>query len=66
VYRRPQNSATTISKPCFIRGITHTVDVTAGTWQTVWDLQDATKYAGFLVLDDAALGKVSAGNKLFF
>src|SRR5262249_15187525 len=36
VYRRPQNSATTIARPCFIRGITHNLDVTAGTWQTVW------------------------------
>jgi Putative Ig domain len=66
VYRRPQNSGTTISKPCFIRGITHTIDVAAGTWQTVWDLQDATRYAGFLILDDATLGKLSAGNRLAY
>jgi hypothetical protein len=66
VYRRPQNTGATISKPCFIRGITHNVDVTAGTWQTVWDLQDASKYAGFLILDDPVSGKVSGGNKLAF
>ena len=61
VYRRPQNSAAVITKPCFIRGITHTVDVTQGTWSTTWDLQDATKYTGFLTLDDAVLGKLNTG-----
>jgi hypothetical protein len=66
VYRRPQNSATVIAKPCFIRGVTHGIDVGAGTWQTVWDLDDATQYTGFLILDDAAKGKVSSGNKLAY
>jgi hypothetical protein len=66
VYRRPQNSGTTIGRPCFIRGATHAVDVTAGTWQTVWDLQDASKYHGFLILDDTTLGKLNSGNKLAF
>jgi hypothetical protein len=66
VYRRPQNSAAVIAKPCFIAGITHNLDVIAGTWQTVWDLADATRYTGFLTLDDPNLGKVSSGNKLAY
>jgi len=66
VYRRPQNSGTVIGKPCFVRGITHTVDVTAGTWSTTWDLQNATRYSNFLVLDDTTLGKLSAGNKMAY
>ena len=63
VYRRPQNSGITIGRPCLIRGITHNIDVTAGTWQTTWDLEDATRYAGFLILDDPALGKLNSGNR---
>jgi hypothetical protein len=55
-----------ITKDVFIRGISHTVDYSAGTWQTVWDLQDASKYAGFLILGDATLGRVSKGNKLAY
>jgi hypothetical protein len=62
VYRRPQSTGATIVKPCFIRGITHDIDVTAGTWQTTWDLEDATRYAGFLLLDDPSLGKLNSGN----
>jgi hypothetical protein len=66
VYRRPQNSGAVVKKPCFIRGITHNLDVTQGTWQTVWDLQDATRYHGFVILDDATLGRVSKGNRLAY
>jgi Putative Ig domain len=66
VYRRPQNSGTTIARPCFIRGITHSIDVAAGTWSTTWDLQDATRYAGFLILGDATKGKLNSGNKLAY
>jgi hypothetical protein len=45
-----------VVKDCFIRGIEHDVDAVAGTWQTTWTLQDATRYAGFLVLDSLATG----------
>jgi hypothetical protein len=65
VVRRPPGVAA-ITKNVFIRGITHTVDVSSNTWQTTWDLQDAVRYAGFLILDDPALGKLSSGNKLAY
>jgi hypothetical protein len=65
IWRRPQNSGQVITRDCFIRGITHTVDAVAGTWQTVWTLQDATKYAGFLILDSASLGKLGTGALAF-
>jgi hypothetical protein len=66
VIRRPQNTGGTVAKPCFIRGITHAIDVGAGTWSTTWDLQDATRYAGFLYLDDPAAGKLNSGNHLAY
>lgn len=60
VVRRPPGAGT-ITKNVFIRGITHTVDVSSGTWQTTWDLQDASKYTGFLILDDTTAGKLDTG-----
>ena len=57
---------TAITRDVFIRGITHTLDVSAGVWSTTWDLDDATRYTGFLTLDDPNLGKVSSGNKLAY
>jgi Putative Ig domain len=65
IVRSPPGMAA-ITKDVFIRGITHTVDYSSNTWQTVWDLQDASKYAGFLILDDTTKGKVSSGNKLAY
>ena len=65
VTRTPPGMAA-ITKDVFIRGITHAIDASSNTWQTTWDLQDASKYTGFLILDDPNLGKVSSGNKLAY
>jgi hypothetical protein len=64
VTRRPPGMAA-ITKNVFIRGITHTIDASSSTWQTVWDLQDASRYAGFLILDDPVLGKLNTGKLAF-
>ena len=53
---------TAITRDCFIRGITHDFDFSAQTWQTVWTLQDASRYS-FLTLDNATLGQLD-GNAL--
>jgi len=45
-----------VTKDGFVSGITHAADFGAGTWLTTWGLQDASKYAGFLVLDSGKLG----------
>ena len=55
-----------VTKDVFIRGITHTVDASSNTWQTTWDLQSASRYTGFFILDDATLGKLGSGNKLAY
>jgi hypothetical protein len=55
----------TITKNVFIRGITHTIDAASHTWETAWDLQDASRYK-FLILNDPVLGTVSSGNKLAY
>lgn len=54
-----------VVKDCFIRGIQHDDDAVAGTWATTWTLQDAAKYAGFLVLDSVANGLLGS-NKLAY
>lgn len=48
-----------VAKDCFIRGIQHDIDAVAGTWLTTWTLQDATRYAGFLILDSLATGRLN-------
>jgi hypothetical protein len=65
VWRRPQNSGTTITQDCFIRGIQHDVDAVNGTWSTTWALQSALRYTGFLILDDPANGKLNTGKLAF-
>jgi hypothetical protein len=65
VYRRPQNSGTTIVQDCFIRGIQHDLDAVAGTWSTTWTLQSALRYTGFLILDDPAFGLLNTGKLAF-
>ena len=62
IIRTPPGMAT-ITKDMFIQGITHTVDYSSFTWQTQWDLDDATRYTGFLILDDTTKGKLSSGNR---
>jgi hypothetical protein len=49
---RPPGTGT-IQRDVFIRGITHEIGPT--TWRTTWALQDASKFA-FFVLNDAILG----------
>ena len=55
VNRRPPG-VSLISRDCFIRGIRHDIDIVNSTWLTTWTLQDATRYANFLVLDHPVLG----------
>jgi hypothetical protein len=61
IWRRPPGS-TTITRDCFIRGMTHTFDASARTWQTDFTLQDANRYSGFLVLDSATSGLLDSQN----
>jgi hypothetical protein len=62
VIRRPPGMSA-ITKDVFIRGITHTIDASSNTWQTQWDLQDASRYSNFLILNDPVLGQVGTSNK---
>jgi hypothetical protein len=52
-----------ISKDCFISSIRH--DITVGGWQTVLGLRDATRYASFLTLDNATLGRLDSNSLAF-
>ncbi len=65
IWRRPPGVASPVSKDCFIRGIQHTVDVGAGQWQTTWTLQSASRYGGFLILDDTTFGKLNSNSLAF-
>jgi hypothetical protein len=62
VWRRPPGMASPITRDCLIRGITHTIG--AGTWETTFALQDASRYA-FMTLDDPVLGRLDS-NALAF
>lgn len=64
VWRRPPGVSPVV-KDCFIRGIAHAWDWGAGTWQTVWTLQDASRYGSFFTLDNATLGQLDV-NALAF
>jgi hypothetical protein len=59
ITRRPAGGGTIISRDVFIRGIGHRIADGATRWQTVFQLQSATKYS-FLVLDNATLGKLDS------
>ncbi len=50
-----------VVKDCFIRGIQHDINAVDGTWLTTWTLQDASRYAGFLVLDNPVTGRLGTG-----
>lgn len=65
VWRRPPGVVSPVVKDVFIRGIAHAWDVSAGTWQTTWTLQDASKYGSFLTLDNPTLGQLDS-NALAF
>lgn len=58
VWRRPPGVASPVTRDCFIRGIAHAWDWSAGTWATTWTLQDASKYGSFLTLGNAATGQL--------
>lgn len=64
IWRRPPGMSA-ISKDCFIRGIQHEIDVPNAKWTTTWTLQSASRYGGFLVLDDPTFGKLNS-NALAF
>ncbi len=54
IVRRPPGGGSAITREVFIRGIAH--QVTQATWITTWNLQSATKYGSFFVLDHPVLG----------
>lgn len=62
IVRRPPGGGTQ-TRDQFIRAIGHTFD--ADHWQTVFTLQDAAQYGGFLVLNNSTLGKLDS-NRLAF
>lgn len=47
-----------VTRDCFIRGIGHQFDVSAGSWVTTWTLQDASRYGSFLTLNHPVLGQL--------
>jgi hypothetical protein len=55
--RNPPN-VSTITKDGFIAGIDHTWDTASSQWMTTFTLQDATKYASFLTLNNAVTGQL--------
>lgn len=57
IIRQPSGGGAPIQRDVFIRGISHAT--TGATWVTTWNLQSATKYGSFLVLDNANLGKLN-------
>ncbi|MEV4000991.1 hypothetical protein [Actinomadura sp. NPDC049753] len=63
IIRRPPGGGDPIEMDCFIRGITH--EFGGEEWTTKWALQSATRYGGFLVLDDPLLGQLDA-NRLAY
>jgi hypothetical protein len=58
IVRRPPGGGAPIEREVFIRGISHSTS--PGQWMTTWNLQSATKYGSFLVLDNPILGKLNA------
>lgn len=57
IWRRPPNAGT-VTKDCFITGITHTFDASASTWLTSWTLASAAKYGSFFTIGDPTLGQI--------
>ena len=54
-----------INRDCFITGISHTCDAINNTYNTIWTLQDASKYGSFFVIGDPILGQLN-NNALTF
>ncbi|HEY5988232.1 MAG TPA: hypothetical protein VIV12_17930, partial [Streptosporangiaceae bacterium] len=65
VWRRPPGVASPVVRDCFIRGIAHEFDASSQTWRTTWTLQDASRYTGFLILDDPVNGKLDTAKLAF-
>lgn len=61
IIRQPSGGGAPITRDVFIRGISHVT--TGASWITTWNLQSATKYGSFFVLDNSILGKLD-GNAL--
>lgn len=57
IVRQPSGGGDPIERDVFIRGISHVT--TGATWITTWNLQSATKYGSFLVLDNTNLGRLN-------
>jgi hypothetical protein len=57
IIRQPSGGGDPITRDCFIRGIAH--QTTGATWVTTWQLQSATKYGSFLVLNNSNLGTLN-------
>ncbi|MGR6922545.1 hypothetical protein ACU635_50540 [[Actinomadura] parvosata] len=57
IIRQPSGDGDPITRDCFIRGISH--QTTGATWITTWNLQSATKYGSFLVLNNSVLGRLN-------
>jgi hypothetical protein len=60
IWQRPAGLPSPVSKDCFIAGITHVWDSISSAWLTTWTLADASKYGGFLTLDNPTLGKLDS------
>jgi hypothetical protein len=48
-------TAQTLSQPCFIEAVSHSVTADLATWQTTFQMSPASKYDQFFVLGMAAL-----------
>ncbi|SPL94070.1 unnamed protein product [[Actinomadura] parvosata subsp. kistnae] len=57
IIRQPSGGGDPIQRDVFIRGISH--QTTGATWITTWNLQSATKYGSFLVLNNSTLGRLN-------
>ncbi|MGP4092923.1 hypothetical protein [Nonomuraea sp. KM90] len=57
IIRQPSGGGDEIVRDGFIRGISHVT--TGATWITTWNLQSATKYGSFLVLNNSILGRLN-------
>ncbi|NUP24006.1 MAG: hypothetical protein HOZ81_49725 [Streptomyces sp.] len=56
IIRQPSGGGDPIQRDVFIRGIAHVTD--GARWITTWNLQSATKYGSFLVLNNSILGRL--------
>lgn len=57
IRRRPPGGGTMIEQECFIRGITHTINV-GELWETSWTLQSSAAAGSFFIIGDATRGRL--------